>query len=106
MTGLIEPRRTIRVSVRLMPAVAGLHEVDIQPGEPKADTGINRTAIRFPKPLNEDGHPTDLCRDFITESIRQAILRDHRKRWIAWPDGSCTGFTVDDVAPVVRPPPA
>lgn len=94
------------VNVRLMPAVAALHEVDIQPGEPKADMGVNRTAVRFPDPFNEDGHPTDACRDFITESIRDAIRRDRRKRWISWPDRSTTSFTADDVAPVLRPAPA
>lgn len=97
--------KPVRVSVRLMPAVAGLHIVDIQPGHPRADMGINRTAVHFPDPFDEDGHPTGPCREFITASIRQAVLRDQRKRWIAWPDGSCTGFTVDDVEAVLRRPP-
>jgi len=88
-----------------MPAVAALHEVDIQPGDPNADTGINRTAVRFPEPFNEDGHPTNACRAFVTETVRQVSLRDRRKRWISWPDRSTTSFTVDDVLPVVRPPP-
>ena len=94
------------VSVRLMPAVAALHEVDIRPGEPKADTGINRTAVSFPEPWGKDGHPTKACRSFITEAVRQAVLRDHRKRWISWPDRSATSFTADDVMPLLRPAPA
>lgn len=106
MTDLTESRRAIRVSVRLMPAVAGLHEVDLRPGAAVADTGINRTVIHFPRPWEDDGHPTPECRTFITESIRQAVLRDHRKRWISWPDRSTTSFTADDVAPVLRPAPA
>ena len=97
--------KSVKVSVRLMPAVAGLHIIDLRAGPSHADTGINRTAVSFPDPFNEDGHPTQECRTFITESIRKAVLRDHRKRWIAWPDGSRTGFTVDDVEAVLRPPP-
>lgn len=98
--------KSVKVSVRLMPAVAGLHIVDIQSGQPCADTGINRTAVSFPEPWGKDGHPTQECRTFITESIRQAVRRDRRKRWISWPDGSTTSFTADDVLPILRPPPA
>jgi hypothetical protein len=99
----VEPKQ-VKISVRLMPAVAGLHIVDLRAGRPHADMGINRTAVSFPEPWGKDGHPTKACRSFITESIRDAIRRDHRKRWIAWPDGSCTGFTLDDVEAVLRPP--
>lgn len=52
----VEPK-PVKVSVRLMPAVAGLHIVDLRAGHPHADMGINRTAVSFPKPWQDNGQP-------------------------------------------------
>lgn len=97
----IEPKPVTRIGVRLMPAFYGQHIVAIDPGDPRASIALNRTVIRFPEPFN-DGHPTDACRAFITEAVREAIRRDRHRRWISWSDGSSTSFTRDEAIPISR----
>ena len=100
-----ERKPVTRISVRLIPAFFGEHTVNIEPGEPHANIALNHADIRFPDPL-DGNHPTTACRDFITEAVRQAVLRDHHKRWISWPDGGLTSFTPEDSAPIFQPPSA
>ncbi|KQM51179.1 hypothetical protein ASE69_07635 [Sphingomonas sp. Leaf208] len=91
-----------RISVKLIPAFFGEHAVNIQPGEPHATIALNRADIWFPDPFIGN-NPTDACRDYITEAVRQSVHRDRHERWISWPDGSLTSFTQVDLSPVLQP---
>ena len=97
----LERKPVTRISVKLIPAFFGEHAVNIQLGEPRASLALNRADIWFPDPFAEN-HPTDACRHFITEAVRQAVRRDRHERWISWPDGSVTYFTQLDLSPVLR----
>ena len=97
------PKPRTRIIVRLMPTIVGQHTVSVEPGEPAANTAINRTRIRFPDPLDDNGHPTPACRAFIVETIRDAIWHDRYRRWIQWPDGTTTSFTSNDRMPETSP---
>lgn len=96
-----ERKPVARISVRLMPAFFGQHIVNIRPGDAHATIALNRSDIWFPEAFDE-GHPTPACRNFITESVRQAVRRDHHKRCINWSNGSSTLFTEGSLTPILR----
>jgi len=65
------------------------YPVNFEVGEPHASIGIDSADIRFPQPFDQDGL-SDVCRDFIIESVGKAVEQDGHLRWIIWPDRPTT----------------
>lgn len=94
----------IRISVRAAPAVVAWHIPAIEAGDPFAEVNANRSAFHLPDA--DPHHPSPALRAWIVEHVRQAIGRDHLKRWIIWPGGAVTSFIPPDLTPHLRPAPS
>lgn len=94
----------VRISIRAAPAVIAWHAPLIEAGELSAEVNVSTSTFSHPNALDEVGAPTDACRAWITQAVREAILRDALKRWVTWPDLSVTSFAGPDLTPYHRPP--
>jgi hypothetical protein len=97
-------QHSVQISIRAAPAVIAWHASRLETGEPFAEVNINTSTFRHPDAVDSTGAPTDACRVWITQAVRQAILRDNLKRWVTWPDLSVTSFPGPDLTPHHRPP--
>lgn len=59
------------------------HPISIEAGEPQASIDLDRAAIRFSEPFDENGL-ADACKVFIITAMREAGERDHKLRWVTW----------------------
>ena len=81
------------------------HTLEIEDGEPFAEISINSSLLSFPAPFDDNGHPTVLCREWLTEAVSEAIRRDGHLRIIIWSDDSLTTFN-EAGQPTLRRPSA
>lgn len=94
----------VRISIRAAPAVVAWHAPRIEVGEPSAEIGVSASTVRYPDAFDDVGELTPPCRDWITQAVRAAILRDGLKRWVTWPDLAVTSFPGANLTPNHRPP--
>jgi hypothetical protein len=94
----------IRISVRAAPGAVAWHAPTIEAGEPFAEVNANRSTFHLP---DADAHnPSPSLREWMTQSVRAAVERDHLKRWIIWSDQSVTSFVSPDLTPHWKPAPS
>ena len=77
------------ISIMLAPLSFTRYPVDITAGEPQADIGLYHARVQVPDPFDAHGLTT-ACRDFLVDTVEQAVDRDKRLRWIRWADDSLT----------------
>jgi hypothetical protein len=94
----------IRISVRAAPGAIAWHIPTIKTGDPFAEVNVNRSTFNFPDADTND--PSPLLREWMTQSVREAVERDRLKRWIMWPDQSVTSFVDRDLTPHLKPAPS